>query len=451
MNIELISSTDNRAAVRVDYDPGEVSSHFERVIRVAGKDLRIPGFRPGKVPPNVVRNRLGTEELQRLARDELREHAVREAVRELKLEVRSLVPDFLGESLPVEGEPYEVSFQLPLVPKVVLPDYRSFRLPIKKVVVTEPMKAEYRERLRDRFTEHRDKSGAVEVGDAVLHDLKTSYGDSGEPAPLAQQDVLYRTGRPGNLPGYDEHFAGRKAPERFSFDYTMPEDFVNEEVAGKKLTFEVTLKAVKEAIRPELTVDFVRERFKVADMREFEKMVEDSLAAELAAQEESYREEVALEHVAGRAEAHISQDMLKQEVDYLVSSRDRMLRARGRSLAAALKQKAQTLEEYRDGLRDEANHRIRVFLVVKAVSEAEGFEVSKEELARYAGGLARRYSFTKKELSKLMKSREFINDASAEILGAKVKRHLAGAVSFYYEGEEPPDTEEDSAGEPGGG
>jgi len=447
MNITLVKTEDNRATIRVGYNASDVSRHFERVLRRAGKGLKIAGFRPGKIPPNVVRNRLGTEELQQLARDDLREDAVRQAVKELKLEVRSQQAEFSGDELPMENAPYEVEFRLLLMPKVVLPDYRSFKLPLKKVTVTERMKADYRERLRDRFTEYHVKPGAVEMGDAVVYDLTTSLTETGEPAPLAHQDVLYRTGERDNLPGYDEHFVGRTPPAQFSFDYKMPEDFVNEEVAGKTLTFSVTLKEVKQVVRPELTLDFIREHFKVADMREFDKMVEDSLSAQLEAEENAYREDVALEHVAGRAEAHISDDMAKQEIDYLVSSRERALRARGQSLAAVLKQRGQTLEELRDELREEAVHRIREFLVVKEIAEAEGYKVSKEEFARYAGSLARRYSLSKKQLAKLMKNREFLNDTTAEILRAKVKRHLAQAVTFYYEDEESPEeTEEDATG-----
>lgn len=442
MNIEPIKTEDNVVVVRVSYDGNEVSRHFERVLRQAGKNLRIPGFRPGKTPANVLRNRLGTEELQRLARDELREDAVKRSVEELKLEVRSWQPEFSGQALPVENDPYEVEFQLALMPKVVLPDYRSFRLPIKKLSVNEEMRQKYKDRLRDRFTEYPDKPGAVEMGDAILYDLATQFTGSGEQAPLAHQDVLYQTGEKDNLPGYDEHFVGRTAPSEFTFEYIMPDDFVNEQVAGKNLIFQVKLKAVKGVVHPELTLDFVREHFKVADMREFDKMVEDSLSAEIEAQEESYRQEVALEHVAGRAEAHISEDMLKQEIDYLVGSRDRALRARGQSLAGLLKQEGQTLEEYRDQLREEATHRIREFLVVKEISEAESFRVSKEELGRYASGLARKYSFTKKQMTKLLKNDEFVNDTTAEILRAKVKRHLAQSINFYHEGEEPPEENE---------
>jgi len=438
MNSELVQCADNRATVRVSLEAEEVARFFQDVYRHYSSRLKIPGFRKGKIPARIIVSRVGQEEISQQVLEEIRAEAVRRSVEELQLEVRSRKVNFTNSPLPAEGQAYELTYEAALLPEVALPDYRRFRIPIKRLQADEKMLAAYRERLLDRFTEYAAKEGAAELGDAIVYDLVTTFDDGQTAAPLRHEGVRYILGQKDNLPGYDEHFVGVRAGERRTFEYALPNDFPNRQVAGRTLIFEAAVGKVETVQRPEATPQFLKEHFQMDSAAEFERYLRETLEYELAEDERRYKDEVALSHLLGRMAVNLSEDMIKEELDYLVSAHERQLRADGRSLDELLKQRGQTLAEYREGLREEATRRLKEFLAVRAVARAENMRVTDDELSRYAATLMRRYNLSSQEMKKLRKNREFLNDAMMEILRAKVFRHITQSVVFYYEDEEPP-------------
>jgi len=442
VKIELISKEGDKATIRAIFAADEVTKEFEKALREAGKRLKIPGFRPGKAPRGLILKRISVGELAEDVRDSFRQKAVDYALKNLQLEIRALRAEFVDDKTPEEGKDFEFTFEVPLMPKVVLPDYRSFRLPLKKVSITREMKEEYKKRLKERFTRLTNKDGEVRLGDAIVYSFKTYFADTGEETHLSAEDITYITGKENNLPNYDDNFIGKKAGDNIEFEYVMPEDFVDEKVAGKKLVFRGKISAVQEVFTPELDLKFIQEHFKMADMREFEKYMEDTLAGELEQEEERYKQRLSFEQVVGRTEAHLSEEIIKEEVDFLVSREDKRLRASGTTLEEALRRENKSPEEFRRELREVAINRIKEYLVVREIANKEGIQVEREDISRYTASVARRYRLNKQQVESLLKSRDYLNDAYASILREKVMKHLAQNVSFYYEGEERGETNE---------
>ncbi len=437
MKSELVESADNKATIRVTLGPEEVNRFYKEVFNDYSQNLKVPGFRKGKVPRNIILSRVGEEEVRDTVRDRIKAAAFRDSADELKLEVRSQNPRFIDEPAPVEGQPCVLTYEVPLLPEVTLPDYEGFRIPIKRVEASEKMLEQYRQRLLERFTEYEDKDGPAELGDAIVYDLKSTYDDGEKEAPLKHQDVLYILGRDDNLPGYDKHFAGATAGSELTFEYAMPNDFPNSAVAGKTLILEAKVKAVRTVKHPEVTESFVKEHYKMDSLDEFDRYLRETLEYELAEEEKRYKESVAMDHLLGRMAVNLSEDMIKDETDYLVSVHERRLRAAGHSLSEMLKERNQSLEDYRQGLREEASRRLKEFLAVRAIARAKEISVTDEEISRYTATFMRQYNVGSKDMKKLLKNREFLNDAMMEIMRAKVIKHVADSAQFYYEDEEP--------------
>ncbi len=437
MQSELVERVENRATVRVSLDAKEVNRFFNSVYEQYNQQLKLPGFRKGKIPRNIITSRVGAEDIAREAQDEIKEAAVNQSLADLELQARSSDVTFKNERAAVENEPYEVVYEIPLLPEVSLPDYKGFRIPIKRVIIDSEMTRRYRQNLLERFIQYEDKKGAAEMGDAIAYDLKTTFDDGEKEAPLAHKDALHILGKEGNLPGYDEHFAGAKGGDKLTFEYVMPNDFPRHEVAGKTLIFEAAVNAVRTVKPPDITAAFVKENFKMDSVEEFERYIQEALEYELAEEEKRYKQDVSLSHLLGRMAVVVSEDMIKEETDYLISSHERNLRARGHSLAEMLKERDMQLEEYRNSLREEATRRLKEFLAVRAIAKAENIRVTDEEMSRYAASMMRQYNVNSKDMKKLLQNREFLNDAMMEILRAKVFKHIAESASFYYEDEEP--------------
>jgi len=437
MKSELVESADNKATIRVTFEPEEVSRSYASVLNEYRQNLKVPGFRKGKVPRNIILSRVGEDEVRETVRERIKAAAFRESIDELKLEIRSQNPRFIDDPTPIEGQACEFTFEIPLLPEVTLPDYEGFRIPLKRVEASEKLLKQYRDRLLERFVEYEEKDGPAEMGDAIVYDLQSTFDDGEKEAPLRHKDALYILGRDDNLPGYDEHFAGATAGNDLTFEYVMPNDFPNRAVAGKTLILEAKVKAVKTVKRPEVTESFVKENYKMDSLEEFDRYLRETLDYELSEEEKQYKESVAIDHLLGRMAVNISEDMIKDETDYLVSVRERRLRAAGHSLSEMLKESNQSLDDYRQGLREEASRRLKEFLAVRAIARAEEMSVTDEEMSRYTAMFMRQYKVASKDMKKLLKNREFVNDAMMEIMRAKAIKHVAESAHFYYEDEEP--------------
>jgi len=450
MKSELVEAADNKATIRVTLEPKEVSHFYTSVLNEYQQRLKVPGFRKGKVPRNIILSRVGEDEVRETVRERIKAAAFHDSIEELKLEVRSQNPRFIDDPLPAEDQPCELTFEVPLLPQVTLPDYENFRIPLKRVKADEKLLEQYRERLLERFVEYEDKDGPAELGDAIVYDLKSTFDDGEKEAPLQHKDVLYILGRDDNLPGYDEHFVGAVAGTNLTFEYAMPNDFPNRAVAGKTLILEATVKAVRAVKRPEVTESFVKENYKMDSLEEFDRYLRETLDYELSEEEKQYKESVAIDNLLGRMAVNISDDMIKDETDYLVSVRERRLRAAGHSLSEMLKERNQSLEYYRQSLREEASRRLKEFLAVRAIARAKDMSVTNDEMSRYTAMFMRQYKVSSKDMKKLLKNREFVNDAMMEIMRAKAIKHVAESAHFYYEDEEPdvaagPDVENEAS------
>ena len=202
----------------------------------------------------------------------------------------------------------------------------------------------------------------------------------------------------------------------------------------------------KKIVRPELTDAFVKANFQMDTLAEFRRYIDETMEYEVAEGEKQYKQDVALEHLLGRMAVELSEDMIQEEVDYLVSAQDRQLRQQKTTLEDALKEQGQSLAEFREAMRERATRRLKEFLAVRAIARAEKVGVTDEELSRYAGAFMRQYRVDSKDMKKLLKNREFLNDAMMELLRAKVFKHVADSAQFYYEGEEEPPAEDETVG-----
>ena len=147
---KLISHEQNIARVAIEFDAAEVRAHYAAMYRENAKELRVPGFRKGKVPPNVIRQRLGVEPIAQHMAALLKEVALDTVYEQLNLTPRMGRLEWHSAPVPAEdsGIAYDVS--IPVLPEVTLPDYASFEFKAPHVKVTDEMQARYRERLRER-------------------------------------------------------------------------------------------------------------------------------------------------------------------------------------------------------------------------------------------------------------------------------------------------------------
>lgn len=447
-NVEKLSLADNIAKVRVVVSPDEVNKQYKKIFRELRKNINIPGFRKGKIPPNIIRQRIGNEQITGAVADELKNFVLEQALDELGMTPRHGDTVWHEEAEPVENEAAEFEVSIPVLPEVELPDYRSFELSVPYLDVTDEMRDTFRRRLLRRYTKLEDKDGPAAEADAAQVSFTSVDTESEEDSPLAASELEYYIGDEGNFPGWDEQITGMSAGETREFDFTVPEDFSDPRVAGNPHKVSLTVNKVMTRDEPELNEEFVKETLQMESMEQFEEFLDETLSRERDQQYLQMKSETALNSVLDKLEVEISEDMITDELDGLVKDYDRQLRQSGSSLDEYLKDSGKTLPEYRESLKPAAIRKIKTFLTVKAISEQEGIQAQSEDFQRYAMYLMQYEGVPPDQIRELMKNHDFMREATYQILREKVLLHLAEAVPF--ESKESDDEASETKGSDGG-
>lgn len=448
---ELISRQDNIAQVRVTFGADEVQRRFSQVYRELAQSLKIPGFRKGKVPANVIRQRVGAAAIAEAAGDELKRLALDVALDELKLSPRGEAR-WQSEPEPEEGQGSSLEFSVPVLPAVTLPDYRGYELTVPVLSITDETKERFRQRLIERFTAYPEQDGAAADGSAMLLSFTSKDAESGESMPLAADDLMYRLGAEGNFPGWDEQLSGLAAGGSREFDFTVPADFTDPRVAGRRVTVAASVKSVHAVQPPQLDEAFIKEHLNLDTLAEFEEYVETMLIRERDQHLQQMKSELVMQKLTAELDAEISEDMISNELDGLVKDYDRQLRQHGSSLDQFLSEQQRSLPEYRDSLRDGALQKIKVFLIVKTIAETEQLQATEADFQRYAMYLMQYEGIPPEQMKELMKHQGFLREASYQILREKALAHLADSASFTEESSAESDAavaEDPPAGEAG--
>jgi trigger factor len=412
MKSEFVDVNETRKNLVVEIESDVVDAEIDKVSRDYSKAARIPGFRPGKVPAKVVRQRFRDQILHDVAHG-LIPRAVDEALRERGVEPVD-TPD-IRDVVVEEGQPLKFTATFDTVPPIDPGDYSTIQLRRGDMQVSDTSVDQAIAGLRERSARYEPvEDRGITTGDSVLMDLvRTTAGEDG-PTSDNHQNVTVDIGAPANPPGFDEQLAGLSAGETKTFDVQYPEDYAIKELAGTTVQYDVTVKAIRKRIVPELDDEFAK------DLGEFDTL--DALKArvrhdlEHEAKHEADRELRAelMKQLATRVRFEVPQALLEREIDRRVEEFVRRL----------IDQQIDPMktninwEEFRERQREAAAEAVRGALVLDEVARREAVSVSHEEveaeIARYAertgrtpaavrarlekeGGIGRLYSGLRRE------------------------------------------------------
>jgi trigger factor len=419
MKTEYIDVSDTRKNLVVEIPSTIVDAEIDKVSKDYSKAARIPGFRPGKVPTKIVRQRFRDQILHDVAHG-LIPRAVDEALRERGVEPVD-TPD-IRDVVVEEGQPLKFTATFDTVPPIDPGDYGTIQLRRTAPQVDDAAVDEALARLRDRSARYEPvEERGIQAGDSVVMDLtrtaeKKSDDESedAEPQTDRHESVTVDIGAQANPPGFDQELAGLTAGSSKTFDVTYPDDYTIGELAGTTVTYDVTVKAIRKRFVPPLDDEFAK------DMGDFDSL--DALRArvredlEHEARHEAERELRAdlMKQLAARVQFDVPQGLLDREIDRRVEEFVRRL----------MDQQIDPMktninwEEFRERQREAASEAVRGALVLDEVARREALSVSDEEvsaeIARYAertdrtpaavrarldkeGGIGRLYSGLRRE------------------------------------------------------
>jgi trigger factor len=368
---------DSRVRVDVDVDPQDVEGSIARTARELGKDMKLPGFRKGKVPPEMVVQRLGrqtvlTEALQASLGDWYERALLDSGVNPVG------DPQLDLSDLPEEGKPLRFSIEVAVRPGAELGEYKGIEVGRAEPEVPAEAVDNEINRLREGFARLNPVERAANQGDVVLIDYEGKV--DGEPFEGGSaRDYLLELGEGRVLPELEQGLEGSEPGEERTVDVTFPDDYPAEEVAGKTAQFDVKVKEVREKELPELNDDFASEASEFDTLDELRSDISEKVKEILDRQiAERFRED-ALDAAVDKAKVELPDSVINARAEEMWRRVERSLQRQGMEPDNYLQIQGKTREEMIEQARPEAEQALKREAVLEAVADAEGIEISEED------------------------------------------------------------------------
>jgi FKBP-type peptidyl-prolyl cis-trans isomerase (trigger factor) len=261
MKADLVDVNDTRKNLTVEIPSDIVSAEIDRIARDYSRKARIPGFRPGKAPARVIKQRFKDQILHDVAHD-LIPRAVDDVLRERGVEAVD-TPDIRDVTVE-EGRPLTFTASFDTLPPFDPGDYAAIALRRSSAVVEEAAVDQALDRLRDRAARYVPVEGrGIDHGDTVVLDLDRRDANG---ATETHKDVNVELGAKANPPGFDEQLLGLEAGAAKTFTIHYPADYAISELAGTDVSYAVTVKGLKRRVVPELDDEFAKDLGDFADL-----------------------------------------------------------------------------------------------------------------------------------------------------------------------------------------
>ena len=384
MKVTQENLPDSQVGLEIEVPAELTKQSYEKVLRDYMKSANIPGFRKGKVPRQILIQRIGTLQLKAAALEDMLQKVIDQAVKQEEIDalgnyqLRSDFEKLLGDYSP--GEPLTISASVDVPPRVTLGEYRGLSVKAEEIKVEEGRVEETLESYRDNLaTLVPIEDRAAQAGDvAVVDFVGKATNEAGELEEFeggSAEDFQVEIKEGRFIPGFVEGIIGMALDETKEVEVAFPEDYPQAELAGKPATFSITLKELKEKELPDIDDDFAEEVSEFETLEELRQSLEERYQTEATNATDSNIEEALLDELVKHVEAEIPDTMVKREVDFIVTQTAMQLSRQGIDLSKFLTK--DLVEGMRSNARPEAIGRLRRTLALGEIAKLE--EISVEE------------------------------------------------------------------------
>ena len=423
----------NKVKLSIEVDEQEFEKALDQAFRKIAREVRIPGFRPGKAPRRILEARIGTEAARTEAlRDSLPDYYAK-ALRDQDID--AIAPPEIDITGGEESGPVQFDAVIEVRPQISVPGYAGLRVTVPNPEVSDPELDAQVDRLRGNFGTLETVSRPARDGDYLTVDMKAEQGDE---VLHDTNDELYELGSGTLLPEVDRELQSAKAGDILRFDAPLPghEGHDHDELV---VSFSILVKEVKEKILPELTDEWA------AEASEFDTV--DQLRADIAKRMGLVKRMQAQMQVRnGTVEALVelvSDDPPEAMVNVELGNRIRDLGQRLEQQGATIPQYAeatgQTQEELLEQLRTGATEAVKVDLALRAVAEAEQLEAEDDELEVEIESLAQRTGMKAKDVRRQLERADQLPAVRSDVRKAKALDWLIEHVELVDEEGHPVD------------
>jgi len=429
-DVEELSPTRVKLTIEVPFE--ELKPSLDKAYRDVSRQVRIPGFRPGHVPPRIIDQRLG--------RGAVLEQAINDAVPQLygkaleDSEIRALGQPDLEITKLDDGDELAFTAEVDVRPKFDLPDLSTIPVTVENTEVGPDEVEEYLSDLRERFASLRGVDRPAAEGDFVSIDLSASV--NGKLVDDAQASgISYQVGSGTLLDGLDETLTGMSAGDATTFTAEL----AGGEYAGEQADVAVTVHSVKVKDLPELDDEFAQSASEYDTLGEFRAGTRGRLENVKRLGQVGQARDRALDAVINRLDIPLPDRIVSSEIEGRQKSLDEQLERSGTTREAYLEARGISEDDLEAEITVDARRSVKAGFVLDELASANELRVEQEELNAYIVEQAYRLGVQPDRLAKEIVDRGQLGLAMSEVLRGKALRLLTEQVKVTDEAGRPVD------------
>ncbi len=371
LSFEIVDVNSCLKNLVVEVPAEEVDKQIEKLAQDYSRRAKVPGFRPGKVPLSIIKQRYGTE-LRSDATQDIIQRSWKEAVntRDLHPLSEPVVKDMRDEP----GAPFKFTVSFEILPQIEIKDYKGVAVTIPPSSAEEADVDKALEALREQNAQHVPiEDGEIKDGHYVTLTVDGRFEGGGK--PIHEEDVVCVVGDPQTHETFSQNLRGAKQSDVRSFDVSYPSDYHRKKFAGKLVHYSLTIKDIKEKHLAELNEEFAKD-LGAESLEELRSKVRDDLVTNARKSAEKKAREAVLDSIVQRHSFEVPESLVRDELE-----------EHARRIAANLARQGidvnKTSIDWKKVFEEERPHAeqaVRRSLVLDAIARQEGLDVTEAEL-----------------------------------------------------------------------
>ena len=396
--------------IAVEAPVDDVDQAFRKVVRRYAKLARIPGFRSGKVPESLIRSRFA-KDIQQEVLDSLVSARFRSALE--KDELNPVSQPQISELQLAEGKPLRFTATFEVMPSINVDGYDTVAVQRPDVAVTDE---EFQAELSTILDHHAvveaveeqreladgdwaeisfvgqmqpaaetspeaegDKAGAPEALQATAVETPEAETPPSDTPEIKGDDILLEVGGKNTLPAFSDALRGTNVGQELAFEVDYPAEFGDARLAGKTVSYDVTVKAIKRKNLPERDDEFAKQLGAYDTWQEFEDKLRERVAERKKESLETQARDTMLDELIGRYEFPVPETFVQQQIDVRL---DRGLRALAQQGMTEQAMRQLDFPRLREAQREQAVAEVKASLILDRIADREGITVSDEDMER---------------------------------------------------------------------
>jgi trigger factor len=391
----------SQVGLEIEIPPEMSKQAYEKTLQEFTRAANIPGFRKGKVPRQVLVQRFGSSRLKSAAIEELIENSLKQAIEQEKIEaignfqLRSSFEELVSQFEPGSALTFSAVVDVP--PEVTLNQYKGLQIKAEEVTYDPEQVDQVLENRRNQSATLVPVDGrAAQTGDVAVVDFKgrlTGEDIESESAEIpggSAEDFQIELVEGKFIAGFVDGIIGMSLEETKDVSVGFPEDYPQQDLAGKAAVFTITLKELKEKELPELDDDFAQDVSEFETLAEWRESLESRFQKEAEQKTKSNKEQALLDELVKHVEVEIPETLTKQEVDYMITQTAMQLSNQGLDIKRLMTK--ELIPQLRERSRPEAIARIQRTLALGEVAKRESIKVEEAEIVAKVDEILEQYA-----------------------------------------------------------